>query len=294
MNWDKPTFERPKGVRIVDMCIFIDKNFPVLMENHNQMLEDTIVKYLYLIIDSLAKKEHLFTEYGYYDDFALFLTSEIFCIMRKKWENQGKISRGREVVPIKSVLNFIKSVIYPYKVQFEQNIYSCIIMPEMVANSDELADDLRDQVRQQYIKDLKQQLDELIPEMPSKIKRSLDKICPYKRDPVMMRRIYISCILTLIENISIRGSADDKLTKNQLKKDIKKMLEAYDTNNHNVVLWKLPDHMENYIRFLVFRIKRIMSNELQGMRVHADISDEAIDAVIKTGFTTYDEDQRGL
>ncbi len=294
MGWNSPTFERPKKVKIVDMCIFVDKNFPVLMETHNQVLEDTIVKYIYFIIDSLAKKQHFFTEYRYYDDFALFLTAEIFCIMRKKWEHQGEISRGKEVVPIKSILNFVKSVIYPYKVQYEQNMYSCVIMPDMVSNSDALADNLREEVRQQYVKDLKEELDELLPQMPFKIKRSLYRICPYQRDPVMMKRIYISCVLTLIENVTLRETVEDKMNKKDLRNDIARLLQAYDKNTHDVILWHLPNHMENYIRFLVYRIKRIMSNELKAGRTHSDLSDEIIDGIIKTGFTTYDEDQREL
>jgi len=295
LSWNDPSFERPKGLKIVDMCIYVDTNFSKFVQRPTQTEEDKLTKYIYWIIDSIAKKQHLFgNNYQYYDEFALFLTCEVFCIMRKKLEHAGELSRGKEVVPIKSVLNFVKAVLYPYKVQFEQSMYSCVIMPDMISNPDELTENLRDEVRQQYLKDLQEELIVFMEELPNKIWDQFTKICPYRRDPAMMKRIYISVVLTLIENVTLRTKVEEKANSRLYRNDVKKLIGMYSKNNTNVILWHLPDHMEDYIRFLTYKVKRIISNVISDRRSRFDLSDESIDDVIKTGFTTYSQDQEEL
>lgn len=295
MSWNEPTFERPKGVRIVDMCIYVDENFPRYVKNPNQSMEDKLTKYIYWIIDSLAKKHALFGKnYQYYDEFALFATSEIFCIIRKKLEHQGEIIRGKEVKPIKSVLNFVKAILYPYKVQFEQQSYLGIAGSKVISDTDTLAENMREEVRQQYLKDLQEQLTEITEELPKDIIKEFMYICPYRRDPAMMKKIYISVVLTLIENISLRVKVEDKIGSKQYKKDVKKLMFLYANNTTKVILWHLPEDMEDYIRFLTMKVKRIVSNKIAARRNSYDLADDVINDIIKTGFTTYDQDQENV
>lgn len=292
MSWNEPSFERPKGLKIVDMCIYVDNNFEKFVQRPTQTEEDKLTKYIYWIIDSIAKKQRLFgNNYQYYDEFALFLTCEVFCIMRKKIENKGQISRGKEVTPVKSVLNFVKAVIYPYKVQFEQSMYSCVIWPDMVSDPDQLAENMRDEVRQQYLKDLQYDLNLLMEELPNKIWKHFTKNCPYRRDPAMMKRIYMSVILTLIENVTLRTKVEEKINSRLYKNDVKRLLGMYTKNTTNVVLWHLPDHMANYIRFLTYKVKRIISDVIAERTNRFDLNDDVLNDVIKTGFTTYNQDQ---
>lgn len=292
MSWNEPSFERPKNLKIVDMCIYVDTNFEAFVKHPTQLEEDKLTKYIYWIVDSIAKKQHLFGKnYQYYDEFALFLTSEVFCIMRKKIQHKGEISRGREVIPIKSVLNFIKAVMYPYKVQFEQSMYSCVIWPDMVSDPDQLAENMREEVRQQYLNDLQEDLELFMEELPNRIWQQFTKICPYRRDPAMMKKIYMSVVLTLIENITLRTKVEEKSQSRLYKNDVKRLLNMYSKNTTNVILWHLPEHMENYIRFLTYKVKKIISNVISERRSRFDLTDDVLDDVIRTGFTTYNQDQ---
>ena len=292
MSWNEPSFVRPKDIKIVDMCIYVDENFAKFVKNPTQAEEDKLTKYIYWIIDSIAKKQHIFGKnYQYYDEFALFLTSEVFCIMRKKIQHAGEVSRGREVVPIKSILNFVKAVIYPYKVQFQQQMYSCIIMPEMVSDPEQLTENFREEVRQQYLKDLQEDLNLFMEELPNKIWQQFKKISPYRNDPAMMKKIYMSVVLTLIENVTLRTKVEKKVDSRLYKNDVKRLLNMYSKNSTNVVLWHLPEHMENYIRFLTYKVKRILSDFISERRSRFDLTDNVLDDVIKTGFTTYNQDQ---
>ena len=56
----KPLFVRPADMKITEMCQFVDENFAKLIKEPNRELEDTIVKYLFFIIESLAKTSRYF------------------------------------------------------------------------------------------------------------------------------------------------------------------------------------------------------------------------------------------
>jgi len=295
LTWNEPVFKRPKDLRVVDMCIYVDNMFEDFVKNPTQEKEDILTKYIYWIVDSLAKKQNLFgNNYQYYDEFALFTTSEIFCLMRKKLEHSGEVIRGREVQPIKSILNFVKTVLYPYKVQFEQQMYSFVVGSKLLNDTEALADNLRDEVRQQYLKDLGKELSDLMEDLPNRIKSYFYKICPYKTDPVMMQKIYLSVVLTLIENVTLRNKVNNRINTRDYRKDVKKLLDMYYKNTSRVVMWHLPKHMENYIRYLTTQVKHLIGDVIRSRKGCHEMSDEAINEVIKTGFTTYDQDQEEL
>ena len=292
MAYYKPAFERPKGMKITDMCIFVDKNFPILMEHPDAQLENQIVKYLYFITDSLAKKSHYFPRFEDYDEFSLFVASELFCNMRERWNRKGEQVRGKEIEPIKSILNYIKTVLYPYKVQFQQTMYSYVIND--LKNPDELTEKMREEVRQQYREDLDTYIANLIKDIPNRVHHMFNKISPYKRDKVMMQNIYISAMLTFIDNITLNNKTRNKLKRSLQNKDTRKIVDTHIKIKDNVILWHLPPHMEGYIRILVYRIKKIISTELKSYRTPTDLTDEVVDTIRKTAFTTYDSDQEEI
>ena len=54
--------------------------------------EDQLVKYLYFIVDSLAKTKKYFPRYSDYDDYALYCAGEYFIIFRNKSVTDRHIS----------------------------------------------------------------------------------------------------------------------------------------------------------------------------------------------------------
>ena len=49
--------------------------------------------------------------------------------------------------------------------------------------------------------------------------------------------------------------------------------------------------MENYIALLVYKIKRIISNELHLWRNSSDLSDEVVDSIMQTAFVNRENDE---
>ena len=47
--------------------------------------------------------------------------------------------------------------------------------------------------------------------------------------------------------------------------------------------------MKDYVRILVTRIKHIITDELNESRQYNDLSDEVVDNIMKTAYSTYSE-----
>jgi hypothetical protein len=71
----------------------------------------------------LARKGRYFNKAQYYEDFATFLATQLFFRIKnpKQFDDNSKMNK------IKSILNYIKAIIYSRKIVFEQEYYSQII-----------------------------------------------------------------------------------------------------------------------------------------------------------------------
>ena len=124
--------------------------------------------------------------------------------------------------------------------------------------------------------------------MPLYIKKVL-KQTPYKNDDLMMKRLYISCQLTLLSDLTIPNRLKNKIERYNKSGDEGKLLNIYRGNDSEVLLWHLPEHMTNYVRILVTKIKHIVTDEINQTRNYNDLSDEIIDNIMKTAYAQYDE-----
>ena len=227
-------FIRPKNVTIVEMCIYVDEHMKdVVHPGENSKVEDTIVQYLYFIIDSLAKKASLLPRFSDYEEFALYGASELFISMRNKYINRGKVVRGKEVQPVKSCLNFIKSVLYPLKVNFQKANYDYVINPEIGQNTDTLAEDMRESIRQEYQKSFIEDFKEVLKDLPRGIYSILDNT-PYKNDPVMIKKLYMSCVLSFINSITLPNKLKNRIAVKNTNPD--KVIHMYSQIEDDIIL----------------------------------------------------------
>lgn len=89
-------YTKPKGMKYTDLCIYIDNN--IYKPNCDINL---IFQYMYIIAYMLASKAKYFTNLDDYDEFAYYLALAAYKRMTDK-----------DKVPIKSVLNYMKSIMY--------------------------------------------------------------------------------------------------------------------------------------------------------------------------------------
>lgn len=289
---------KPEGnPRVVDMAIWLDANMHHLADDPiSREMEDKIVTYLFWMSKSIAISNGMFKRYEYYDEFALYATGIFYNTLKKKIVHQGQVIRGKVQEPIVSVLNYINYVLPKEAVKFMKDNFDSVLNPALGHNTEKFQEEMRDSVRCQYKPQFEDELREVLKKLPTLIWDMLIRQCPYRNDSLMLHNIYISCLLSFNSVMTLPNAIQKKLNKKILgnKWDSSRVATFYALqmqNNQDIVLWHLPEHMKDYIRILVVKCKRLITDELGTMRKGSDLSDEVVDSILATAFTTYDMDQ---
>lgn len=256
-------FKKPKDLKYTEMCIYIDH----LVERGNPTEEelDTAFKYLYHISFMLASKHKYFNQTHYYEDFAIFFATEVLnrlFLNPKLHAPEGEPSLS----PIKSCLNYMKSIIYGRKVLFEQQNYSQKfsninrgISPGFFFN---------DKIRDTAVSYLECDVDLYLKTISKVVKHRVYKKSHYRNDPVKMKNIYVSCLLSILNSITFTQADIDNIKNTYSLPDskFKYITKAYKNNRENcIILYHLPENMRSYIKVLVREIYKDIENDIKEM-----------------------------
>lgn len=275
------TFNKDKNLKYTDMCIYIDENMPKVVEvGKYPEIESKIYEYLYHIIYALAHKAAFFKNFEDYDLFALDTAGDLYLTMRKRLLNAGKESRGKIVQPVKSCLNFIKSVLYPCKVNYQRRNFATVINAEIDPKGAAIIENnLKESIKAEYRNDLADTLATIAKGTPKTIKKILNTT-PFKDDEVMMKKLYISCVLSFINSITLPTKLKEKILKKKADQQDKKLMKAYLINDDSTIVWHLDDRFKNYVTILVKRIKEDLSTQIQENESYIDLTENVIQNII--------------
>lgn len=245
------TYYKPPKLTYTELCIWIDNN--MYSENCDDAL---LYEYLYHIVNMFARKHSYFKSVSYYDDFALSSASRLF--MRIK---------DTRLTKIKSILNYIKTIIYPFKVDFEKDNYvenpedNSFIYTEEYSLGTNLIDeiDLFDKIDFRYT----------LENVSDLIKNYLCKI-PRKKNSCEWLNIYTSCLLTFL--VQLKTASNNKLNKSDITdKELHSLYLA--AQREEPILYHLDKSYSNYIKVLVNEIKSLVAKNL-AIENHSQISSE--------------------
>lgn len=247
------TYTKPDKVRYVDMAIWIDEH---AYSDHYD--ENTMYQYLYHLSNMLAHQACYFNKSEDYDQFSLFSASRLYLRLNNPKQFEYTEQGSPKMEPIKSILNYIKKVLYPYKVDFEAefNLNNEKDIQIISTGTFDLGS---------YLVDTASVYDQLgfslsTYDLSKVIKTHLCKI-PYKKNSPEWINIYLSCMLTLLDSITL--SKHQTLRYNNSKRDKTELLEKiYAELRHNPpILYHLDKSMSNYISVLVNEIRHAIAAE---------------------------------
>lgn len=247
------TYTKPSDVTYTAMAMWIDEHAYTSEIDENRMYE-----YLYHLSNMLAHQFSYFQNACDYDQFALFSASRLFSRLYNSKQFELDEYNQPRMKKIKSILNYLKKVIYPYKVDFEiefkienKNIDvvstgSCSLSTSLVESSS-----LFDQV------DFSVSVSSV-----AQIVRSYLSRLPVKKNSSEWINIYLSCMLTLLNSISV--STEILRSSKSLKKSTDDLVEIIykESKNLDPVLFHLPQSMSNYIKVLVVELRHVIASEL--------------------------------
>lgn len=251
-------YRRPSNLTITEMCIYIDHHvYDVEID------ENLIFEYLFHIINSLALKRKLFNNHQYYENFAVYAATKVFLRLLNKKQFQYDENGNPKLPKVKSVLNLIKKILYPLKVDFEQSEYYQIHKPD---SEDLLFTDYT------FNNLLYKSMDDSSKRDFNSVLNDIDNICreflthiPYKKHSVEWLNIYTSVMLTLCKQLTFNKkmkkyishlNESGRLTENHLTETYNKLQEQ------SVILFHLDDSFYEYILLLVKELKQILCKEL--------------------------------
>lgn len=250
-------YKKPSNIRYVDMAIWIDDNAYLDTCDDNKLYE-----YIYHLVYMLAYKNKLFSKYEYYDSFAIYGATRVFLRLKNKKQFEINYNGDYKLSKIKSVLNYIKTILYPMKVAFEQETY---VQTKAKNDEDSLYDidldfhsQLTKTIDELNIVDFKCYLNDI-----SKTIYNFLQIIPYSKNKSEWNNIYLSCLLTFLNSITL---SNKNINKFKSYKTLSK-LESIDNliikeQEDPVILYHLDKSMKNYILVLVNRLKHIIASDL--------------------------------
>jgi len=229
-------WKKPDGMKYTELCMYIDENMDKLVPaGSNPEIENTIYNYLWLIVKALAIKKCMFDSFEDYDPFAFHAANRLFFALRKNIINRGKIIKGKEIRPIKSCLNYMKKLMYPMKVEYQNETFREVMSDEYTSQKFD-AYAFTERLKSQMIY-TEGAMEDFIKQLKFTINgagRIIDKILeksPFGPGTIEHKRIKISLLL----NCYFTVQADKKLNVEPAA----------------VVLWKLPKSMGSYVRILL-------------------------------------------
>ena len=284
-------FHKPPNLKYTDLAIYIDNNLDKVVETgKNPDVENKIYEYLYHILYALACKKGFFNNFDDYEDFAIYGAGELFMTMKNKQLNAGKTIRGKEVKPIVSSLNFIKSVLFPLKINYQRLNFEGVFNPEVGHDTDTITENMKESIRAEYRSDLKEDFETILKEFPVQLHKILLNT-PYKNDETMIQRLYISCLLTFLNDVTVPNKLKNRLQKYRQLIDDDKLTKMYRYNPTETLVWHLPNHMKNYVRFLVTKTKFWVSDELTNLRNSSELTDDILNNIIRSAYEQYDDEE---
>ena len=272
--------KKPK-VRYVDMAIYIDAH--IYEKDHDV---EFIFEYLQCLFYALAAKKRFFYKEEDYDKYSLYSAAEVY--MRLTSERQFLPEDDpRKIKKIKSVLNYIKNVLYPMKVKYQKENFNEVYKEEFLGS--EVSDNIKDTLTDNVLKASGNPLIEVDVEQYFKtITKTIKNFLyttPYSNDPYVFKNLYMSCVITLLRAVTLSNANKEKLyckDTGDFKTNIDNTLDKayYEEALTAPTAWHLEKDMETYVAVLVNKIKKLICEDIRSIINYYEPSEEVIKNVL--------------
>lgn len=251
------TFKKPDDITYTQMCIYIDENV------YNKDCDMTLIyEYLYHITYMLARHANLFKKHHYYDDFSIFVANRVYVRLTNKKQFEMNDDGTFRMEKIKSILNYLKAILYPSKVTFEQSEYCQSISKETTLdnlnfNFDTLLNRTSSNI---HLSDFKFMLHDV-----GKTCENFLSSLPYLKTSKEWLNIYTSVMLTFLNMITLPTPVSQRIEHLAETKSLNDdhIVSAYEKEQlRSAILFHLPDSMKDYILVLARQLKQLVAKDL--------------------------------
>lgn len=241
-------FVKPSHLRYVDLCIYIDNTFYTPERNDSLCFE-----YMYLLAYMLASKARYFNNVDDYDAYACYLAQSTY----QRMTNPNKVK-------IKSVLNYMRSIMYFRKVSYLRESFSEVIDPEYNQkwNSDLYIEKELTRLESKNYYLLQEIVFDIIKSIPNIIKENIPEV--YKRDKITYRNIYLSSLISLLSQITLTESKEKYYEDKQ--NSVSSFNDTEYFNKHKgeeICCWRIDKDLESIIRLVLNKSKNTIAQDIR-------------------------------
>lgn len=268
------TYQKPAGIKYTDMAIYIDKH--AYDENRSEEVDALIYEYLYHLVYALSIKKNYFKNYQDYDSFACYGATKVFTRLINKNQYRDK----KPLKKIKSVLNYIKSILYAYKTDYQSENYAEVLNPEYGVDTIKLQEDINDSIENDYSHKL-EDIQELLVNNFEIIKKIVDNT-PYKKLPEIKHDLELSLLITFANNFILPKNKELTLKKRtELAKSTLKKLKIYyeAVPQKSIILWHLNKSMTDYVKLLYNKFKLKILYNIMDIQSSYKLDDGTLKAI---------------
>ena len=232
---------KPSNLKYTDLCIYVDNtvynrddnNVPISLREMTLAEQEKVYNYIYNIIGALTTKKKLFPNFKYIEEFSIEAATNVFLRLTNPKQDFStsdfKNASKKTLVPLKSVLNYIKKVLPFMVVDFRNEHYQVLGNPEYlgVDNTDGIIEYIEDYVRSDYEKPKTELLQEGFKNIIKHLNKVLDKGI-FKNNEKEKNNLKMSILLTL-KNIFTVPTYLNLSTRKKLNK-IKSQVDNWKEN----------------------------------------------------------------
>lgn len=268
--------EKKPDIRYVDMCIYIDAH--MYEENRDEKTSNTCYLYMYHLLLMLANKAKLFNNKKEYEEFAIYAASELWLRYTNEKQFTGeKTGNGTYLKKITSVLNYIKSGFFLKM----QNTWRAT---NYRLDFKKLEDDNRlNEYLDMYYDVPTNLLEENIIEETKYLPKIINRILitsPFKSDRVLYKNLYLSCLLSFLNSITLRNAYKERLTK-QTKVNYGLVSKLYNQEKQDcVILWHLDESFRSYVQVHVNMIQQQYASQIVKGQHDLEVSNSILQSVM--------------
>lgn len=258
-------WRKPADMKYTDLCIWIDNNIQnIVNPGENPEIENTMYNYLWLLVRALAVKKHMFESFQDYDAYAFFAANRLYLAIRKNYWNQGKVIKGKLIRPIKSCLNYTKALLYPMKIEFQNETFNEILSEEYTSKTFD-ATLFGEQLKSSAISSqgINEKFKLYVESSFRNIDAFLNKVLTesmFAPNKTEAKNLKISILLNTIQSLK---------QKNRLDADMP-----------NTIIWHLPKSMESYIKILLREFYLVIKKEIIECYRAVDLDDSVVNKLL--------------
>lgn len=287
---------KPYNMKYTDLCIYIDKTIYERDENNNPIalrkLSNTeienVYNYLYNIIYALSVKKKLFNKQQDYDDFSIETAGTLYIRLTAKNQNYDQNATSNRA--IKSILNYIKGALLFMAITWRNTNYAETLNPDIDGNDEiEAARDyVYNQANDQFEYKRKKAFAELFENFPKYVNDALN-MSMFKKNKLQKYQIALSEYLSLLNCLTIENKFKDI-------SDTKKSNKIYDQlkNKKDYIINYSSDSLitKELIDLQLRKTLFLLEDEKCNIEKYYTPSDQELDNILATGFSTYGKNQK--